>query len=118
MASVSMDTSQLSEAAANLIDAAARAELSDDRFEEWAEATAEIMREEVPVDSGDTRDSIEVRRTTSGVKIGPTNRDPQGRPIGVFIYYGTRGRAGDKFLDRTAERAREQAPQLDLDGLL
>ena len=118
MANVSVDTSQLSDAAASLIEAAARVQVGDEKFEQWAEQTAQIMREEVPVDSGETRDSIMVRRTTDGYKIGPTNRDDKGRPVGVFIYYGTRGNPGDKFLDRTAEQALEHAPQIDVDGLL
>ena len=118
MANVSIDTSELSAAAANMIEAAAKVEVGGDEFAAWAEETAEIMREEVPVDTEQTKDSITVRRTSKGWKIGPTNRDKKGRPIGVFIYYGTRGNPGNKFLDRTADKARENAPSVDVDGLL
>lgn len=118
MASVSVNTYQLAAAANSLLEAAAREQIGADKFAQWAEQTADIMREEIPVDTGETRDSITVRSHGYGWKIGPTNKDDELRPIGVFIYYGTRGNPGDKFLDRTADRTLAYAPPIDVDGLL
>lgn len=81
------------------------------------------MRDEVPVDQGETRDSITVEVTDDGmtVEVGPTNRDAKGRPIGTFIEYGSRGVAPNPFVLRTAtwvETAIPDRANALLDGVL
>ena len=39
----------------------------------------------------------------NGVTIGPTNTDPDGKPIGFFIEYGTSDTDPDPFVMRTTD---------------
>ncbi len=62
------------------------------------------MRDEVPVDSGDTKDSIDAQIGDNGmsVSVGPTNVDGKGRPVGFFIEHGAYDIPPDPFVLRTA----------------
>lgn len=54
----------------------------------------------VPVDSGETRDSIRIKYRDEGLSasIGPTNRDSKGAPVGFFIEFGRGGQEPHPFV--------------------
>lgn len=118
------DVSELDDLAARF---RAAADATPDRVRQFVTDTGEQirqrMRDEVPVDSGETRDSIQsvVADDGTAVEVGPTNRDDKGRPIGHFIEYGARGIPPDPFVLRTATWASphvtEEAHRM-LEGLL
>lgn len=87
-------------------------------FSEWVDETADIMRDEVPVDQGEMRGSITVEMDGLSATIGPTNTDERGRPIGFFVNYGAGNRAPNDFIGRTAERAREAAGAFSVADIL
>lgn len=80
---------------------------------EMGDAIHDRMRDEVPVDSGETRDSITVVYSDGGrsVSVGPTNVDGAGRPVAHFIVHGARGIPPNPFDMRTAEWARQEVAE-------
>lgn len=119
-ATVSVNTSELQALAGRMSDAAAAA---DDRleptFRRWAQSVWTVMREEVPVNTEETRNSITVEWGDGlSATVGPTNRDKKGRPVGRFINYGTRRQAPNDFVGRTAVRARQDLDLLDVADVL
>lgn len=86
----------------------------DDRARRFIEDASEDvrrrMRREVPIESGETRESITVDNDGLSASVGPTNRDRKGRPVGFFIEYGTGRQAPDPFVRRTAEWAERTLP--------
>jgi len=88
------------------------AELGDQAVIRAIRETADDVYDEqfrrVPVDSGDTRDSITVLYADQGrtASIGPTNRDDSGKPVGFFIEYGARGIEPVPFVRQSAKHAR------------
>ena len=116
------DVSELLAAADNL---RTIADDTDGRLEEqftaWVDDAYETMRQEVPVDEGDLRDSIEVRRDGLSAEIIPTER-VQGahgtHSLGFLIEHGVGNRPPNPFISRTAESARERASEFDISDLL
>jgi len=117
---VAFRTSELLDVAEQLRQAAAQAETNlADEMDGWADATADVMRDEIPVLSAETRDSVTVNRPGPLVAtIGPTNRDDSGRPVGFFINYGTGRQGPDDFIGRTAAAARDAAANFDVGAVL
>ena len=121
--SVRLDAAELSfmaqryEAAADNI-----VNLVGEQFNEWVDDAYDAMREEVPVDQGELRDSIEVERSGLEAKITPTKRVPgkggSDHGLAFLLEYGVGDRPPDPFIERTAERARQSAPNVSLDGVL
>ncbi len=68
------------------------------------------MRSIVPVESAETRDSIEIEVDEEPwgwwAEIGPTNIDDAGYPVAVAIEYGTSSQAPQPFVEPSA-RAHE-----------
>lgn len=88
-------------------------------FAGWVETVAEAMREEIPKDTWETADSVEVRFDgPTSATVGPTNRDGKGRPVGFFINYGTGRQPPDDFIGRTATRARDALDNLNVGAVL
>lgn len=113
MAQAFADISELELFAGQLADAANGAEDRVRSFiAEAAEDVAAHMADEVPVDSGETRDSITVEFGDDGMSasIGPTNTDEGGRPVGFFIEHGAGNRAPDPFVLRTSLWAESELP--------
>jgi len=96
--------------------------LLGDQFNGWVDDTYDAMREEVPVDQGELRDSIEVERSGLEAKITPTKRVPgaggSDHGLAFLLEYGVGDRPPDPFIERTAERARQSAPNISIDGVL
>ena len=112
MSRVRIGTRSLRITADAFLQRAASFRVDGDVLAEWADETARIMAEEVPYDIGTMAESITVVIDGDSAKIGPTNRDGQGRPIAHFHQYGYRGKPPDDFLGRTALRAREHAASM------
>ena len=94
-----------------------------DQFNNWVDEVYEIMREEVPVDTGELRDSIRVeKRGRLRSKVHPTKEVSSERRtnynLGFMLNFGTAKMAPDNFMDRTRMRAIEVAPDVDLLGAL
>ena len=117
---VAFDVSEVVDFTERLRDASDNIEATTGEWlEGWADAVADQMREEVPVDEGDMKDSITVEMEGLSATIGPTNTDDQGRPIGFFVNYGAGNRSPNDFIGRTAAFARDRgADALDLGQLL
>jgi hypothetical protein len=91
----------------------------EEAFGAWADETADIMRDEVPKDTWEMHDSITVERHGPlTARIGPTNVDDAGRPIGFFVNYGAGNRPPNDFIGRTADRAGEAAGAFTVEDLL
>ena len=107
--SVQVHTQGLHAVADKLRDAATQSNRTiGDAFDDWAERVADVMREEIPKDTGETADSVTVQPRSRGgqhrARIGPTNVDERGRPVGFYLNYGAAGRPPDDFIGRTAAR--------------
>lgn len=92
-------------------------------FTQWSEDVAEIMRDEVPVDEGDLRDSIELERRTplrSVIRPTKTVRGKGGTEhnLGFVIEHGPGNRAPNPFMMRTYLRAKETAPTISVSDVL
>ena len=91
-------------------------------FNAWVDETYEAMREETPVHEGELRDSIEVERNGLEAKIRPTKRVPgaggSDHSLGFLIEHGVGNRPPNPFIGRTAERARESVPQVNISDVL
>ena len=88
-------------------------------FDRWADDVADVMRGEIPVESGETRDSVTVNEGDGlSATIGPTNTDERGRPVAFFLNYGTGSQAPDDFIGRTASRARSMLDDFDVRDVL
>lgn len=120
MPTVRFSAMELEAAAGRFAEAADQADTTiGTTFRRFVDQVAEDMREEVPVDSGETRDSITVEHQGGlNATVGPTNVDAQGRRVAAFIVYGTARQAPNDFLGRTAVRARESLTDFDLSDVL
>ena len=124
MANVSINISELLDLRLEYAQAADHVEGGlVDQFHNWVDEVYEIMREEVPVDTGELRDSIKVeRRGPLRAKVHPTKEVSSKRRtnynLGFMLNYGTAKMAPNDFMDRTRMRAIEVAPQVDLTGAL
>ena len=121
--SVRFDAAELSHVAERFSAAADNVDnLVGDQFGAWVDESYEAMREEVPVDQGELRDSIEVERSGLEAKITPTKRVPgaggSDHGLAFLLEYGVGDRPPDPFIERTAERARQSAPNISIDGVL
>ena len=121
--SVRLDAAELTFMAQRYEDAADNLpNLLGDQFNGWVDDTYDAMREEVPVDQGELRDSIEVERSGLEAKITPTKRVPgaggSDHGLAFLLEYGVGDRPPDPFIERTAERARQSAPNISIDGVL
>jgi|GEM_PF-6028155 len=121
--SIRFDASELTFAAERYRSAADNiANVVAEPFNDWVDETYETMRDEVPVDEGELRDSIEVERSGLEARIVPTKRVPgrggSDHGLGFLLEYGVGDRPPNPFVARTAERARQSAPNIDLSGLL
>lgn len=116
---IAFQVAEVAEAADRLRAAASQTGSAlSDQFDMWAESVADIMHEEIPEDSGDTRESVTIERHGPlTATIGPTNTDDAGRPIGFFINYGAGAKDPNDFIGRTAEQASD-AVDINLDGVL
>lgn len=81
-------------------------EAADQAAEAAAEDAAEQMRQDVPVDKGEARDSIEVTKVGEGVyEVGPhTDHD-------VFIEFGTTDMDAQPFVGPAGETQRTEFPK-------
>ena len=121
--SVRIDASDLVDAAASLRETANNAEGAlSEQFDGWVDAATEIMRDEIPVDEGELRDSIEVERDGLSAKITPTKRVPgaggSDHGLAFLLEYGVGKREPNPFVLRTAERAREAAAEFSVGDVL
>ena len=121
--SVRIDASSLVDAAASLRETANNAESAlSEQFDGWVDAATEIMRDEIPVDEGELRDSIEVERDGLSAKITPTKRVPgaggSDHGLAFLLEYGVGKRPPNPFVARTAERAREAAASFSIGDVL
>lgn len=121
---MAFDVSELSSAAVRLEVAGEQVDESlRSVFNGWVDEVHEIMRDEVPVDEGDLRDSIEVERGDGlTAEIRPTERVPgkggTTHSLGHIIEHGAGNRAPNPFMARTAVRARDVAPTIDASDVL
>lgn len=118
-----IDASELIDAATSLRDVADNAESTlSEQFDGWVDEVTEIMRDEIPVDEGELRDSIEVERDGLSAKITPTKRVPgaggSDHGLAFLLEYGVGRRPPNPFVARTAERAREAAASFAIGDLL
>lgn len=107
------DVSEIELLAGRLADAGDEAIDRTREFVRTASADARSrMRAEVPVETGETRDSItvEIDDDGMGASIGPTNRGDKGEPIGFFIEFGAGNRSPDPFVLRTSTWAERVFP--------
>ena len=124
MANVSINMSELLDLRLKFAEAADTAEGGIvDQFGNWVDEVYEIMREEVPVDTGELRDSIKVeRRTPLRAVVRPhkevSSRRRRNYNLGFMLNYGTAKMPPDNFMDRTRMRAIEVAPEVNLTGAL
>ena len=121
--SVRIDAAELTFVAERFQAAADNIEnLVGEPFNAWVDETYETMREETPVDEGELRDSIEVERSGLEAKITPTKRvagaGGSDHGLAFLLEHGVGDRPPDPFISRTAERARESAPQVNITDLL
>lgn len=83
----------------------------DETFGAWADSVGDAMREEIPKDTHETSESVTVEYRSRGplkvARIGPTNTDSRGRPIGFYINYGAAGRPPVDFIGSTRLRAED-----------
>jgi hypothetical protein len=92
-------------------------------FVEWVDSVYAVMHdEEVPVDQGDLRDSIEVFREGLSAEIRPTLRvEGAGgttHSLGHILEYGRGSTPPDPFMARTAARAPDEIPDMNLGDVL
>lgn len=122
MASAFESVAEIEALADRIVEAGSEAEA---RLRDVVRTTAldaqQFMRRVVPVDEGDTRDSITVEIDGLVASVGPTNLDPNGKPIGFFIENGTDDTAPRPFARPTGKWLAGEFPARAadaMDGLL